>query len=481
MYDVLIIGAGIIGCAAARELSKYKLEILVLESESDVAMGSTAANSAIIHGGYDAKEDTLMAKLNVQGNELYDTWKRELNIPFKRIGSFVLAFNDEDEMELQSLHDRGAYNKVPGIEIISGDKAREMEPNLSNDVTAALYSPTAGITGPFETAIALIENAVSNGVNLTLNKRVTAIEKTDDVFIVSSDDEKFKARYVINAAGVYADDISRMAGDDSYNIMPRKGEYRLYDRKVGDMADVVIFQPPSKMGKGVLVTPTVDGNLIVGPNAIDTDDKKDTNTTSDGVYEVWKKSLKSIPTIPNRSVIRVFAGLRAVADVNDFVIGMSCIHGFINAAGMCSPGLSAAPAIAEMLADILKDAEDGLEINQDFNPINKSIPSFRKADWEERKALIANDPLYGRIVCRCETVTEAEIVAALKRSVPADTLDALKRRVRVGAGRCQGGFCTPRVMEIMCRELEVDMENITKKGEGSQLVRGILKGRLSHA
>jgi glycerol-3-phosphate dehydrogenase len=477
MYDVIIIGAGVVGASAARELSKYELDIGVLEARADVAMGSSAANSAIVHAGYDCKPGTLMAELNVKGNEKYEQLKLELDIPFMRNGSLVLAFDEDGVKELERLLKQGEKNGVPGLEILSRHRILEMEPAVNGEVVAALWAPSGGITCPYELTVAMIENAVKNKVKVFLEHPVIDIKKGDDgIFNITTKHGEFKTKYIINCAGVYADEISKMAGDDSFSITPRKGEYILYDRKYGSIVKHTIFQTPGKLGKGVLVTPTVDGNLLIGPSAEDINDKEDKATTQEGLDFVYSKALQSVPSVPRGGSIRTFSGLRAIGSTGDFIIRASRkVHGLIHAAGICSPGLSAAPAIALELVDILQKIEGPLKKKINFEPHRKAIPRFREMDWEQRKQIISKNPAYGRIVCRCETVTEGEIIEAIRRNLPARTIDAVKRRTRAGMGRCQGGFCTPKIMEIMQRELNIPLTDITKFGGQSNIVTNKIK------
>ncbi|NLX71382.1 MAG: NAD(P)/FAD-dependent oxidoreductase [Clostridiales bacterium] len=480
MYDVVIIGAGVVGASIARELSRYDLSIAVLEAGSDVAAGSSGANSGIVHAGYDCNPGTLMARLNVKGNAMFDQISRELDVPFKRNGSLVLAFNEEDISQLEHLKAKGEINGVEDLKILSAEEVLKLEPNINTNVIAALWAPTGGIVCPYGLTIAMAENAADNGVEFYFDNRVVSIDKRENgKFYIETTAGKFISRYVINAAGANADIISNMVGDDSFNIHPRKGEYCLYDRKWGNMVERTIFQPPSAMGKGVLVTPTVDGNLLIGPNAFDTEKRDDNYTSAEGLDFVYNRALESVPSLPRDGVITVFAGLRAIADAQDFIIRPSYkVEGFIQAAGICSPGLTAAPAIAEEVAAILSKVEGGLEYNKDFNPVRKGIKRFRDMDWNARAQMVKEDPRYGRIVCRCETVTEGEIVQALHTKLPVNTIDGIKRRTRAGMGRCQGGFCTPRIMEIIERELGIPMEYITKKGGSSRIVYGRIKDLL---
>lgn len=472
-YDVLIIGAGVTGCAIARELSHTGLKIALSDACDDVAMGASRANSAIVHAGYDCVPGTLMAKLNVRGNEMFDDVCESLNVPLLRVGSFVIAFGEEDEKELNNLLERGRANGVPGLEIISGERAREMEPKLSDDVTAALWAPTAGITCPYELTIAMSENARANGADILLRKRAVAIDYANDEFTVKFEDgTSVSAKYVVNAAGVYADEVARLIGDDSFTISPRKGEYMLLDKQALCVG-TVIFQTPSKLGKGVLVSPTVDGNIFAGPTAQDKVEKNDTQTTPEGLAELKKFSLKSVPTLNLRQVITSFAGVRAQPSTGDFIIRPSDKNArFIHAAGICSPGLSSAPAIAEYVRGLIKEAGADTAERADAVYVREHAKPFRSMDAEERAEAYKRNPLYGRIICRCETVTEAEIVDAIHRG--ATTVDGVKRRTRAGMGRCQGGFCAPRVMEILSRELGVPTESLTKFGGKSYMVAGKL-------
>ena len=472
-YDVLIIGAGVTGCAIARELSHSGLKIALSDACDDVAMGASRANSAIVHAGYDCVPGTLMARLNVRGNEMFDDMCESLNVPLLRVGSFVIAFGEEDEKELNNLLERGKANGVPGLEIISGERAREMEPKLSDDVTAALWAPTAGITCPYELTIAMSENARANGADILLRKRAAAIDYANDEFTVKFEDgTSVSAKYVVNAAGVYADEVARLIGDDSFTISPRKGEYMLLDKQALCVG-TVIFQTPSKLGKGVLVSPTVDGNIFAGPTAQDKVEKNDTQTTPEGLAELKKFSLKSVPTLNLRQVITSFAGVRAQPSTGDFIIRPSDKNArFIHAAGICSPGLSSAPAIAEYVRGLIKEAGADTTERADAIYVREHAKPFRQMDADERAEAYKRNPLYGRIICRCETVTEAEIVDAIHRG--ATTVDGVKRRTRAGMGRCQGGFCAPRVMEILSRELGVPTESLTKFGGKSYMVAGKL-------
>lgn len=476
IYDVAIIGAGVVGSLIARELSRYHLRICLLEKASDVAMGTTKSNSAIIHAGFDAAHGSLKAQLNVKGNAMMTQLTAELGVPFKRIGSLVVGFDDADETKLQELYDNGIRNGVPKLEMLSQEQVRTLEPSISLQVTSALYAPTAGIICPYELTIAAAECAVANGVTLQLEQEITDISRENGFFTLSTKTDAFHAHYVVNAAGVYADQIAQMVESRCFAIKPRKGEYMLLDKDQASLAKTVIFQTPTAMGKGILVTPTVDGNLLLGPTSVDIDDQDDVSTTADGLTTVAKIALKSIPSINIRKVITSFAGIRACSTVHDFIIEESReAKGFMHVAGIESPGLSASPAIALMVTDLLADAGLVLSPKSDFNPIRKPLRKFFELDCETQNKLITANPRYGNVICRCEHVTEAEIVESIHRPAGARNVDAVKRRTRCGMGRCQGGFCTPRITEILARELQVPMDKITKKGGNSWLLAGRTK------
>jgi len=469
--DVVIIGGGIVGTAIARELSKYDLNVVLLEKQPDVGVGTTKANSAILHAGFDAHPDTLKAKLNVRGNELYHQLESELNLEIKWNGSLVVAKNDDEFATLRELLERGRQNGVPGLEILSPEAVFEKEPNLSRDIKGALWAPTAGVFLPFGAAVAFAETAIRNGVKvITECPAEELICEDGQVTGVRTPQGVFHAKYVINAAGVHADDISRLAGDDTFTIQPRKGEYILFDRKVGNLVNSVIFPTPSKVTKGILICPTVHGNIFIGPNAEEIEDKSDLSTTSAAMAELIERAERLVPALPIGAAITQFSGLRAAADSGDFVIGKSSVvSGLVHAAGIQSPGLTAAPAIAELIAEILQD--DGLKLKPkaDFQPNNPAPIVFRELSYEEKNNLIQKNPLYGRVICRCETITEAEIVDAIHRPCGAKTLDGIKRRTRAGMGRCQGGFCGPRVTAILARELNIPVAAVRKETVKSYL------------
>lgn len=471
MQKIVIIGAGVIGCGVARELSRYGADIVVLEKENDVSCGTSKANSGIVHAGFDAHPGTNKAKFNVAGNRMFDALCQELDIPFRRNGAFVLCFDTEHLPKLQELLEQGEVNGVQGLRILSGDEARAMSPHVSSEAVGALYAPTSGIVSPYEMTIAYAENAAVNGVTFRRRAAVDGITRGKDGYIVRlASGETLDADVVVNCAGVYADVIHGMVSDDPLHIVARKGEYVLLDREYGDLTDQTLFQLPTAMGKGILVTPTVHGNILVGPTATDTEDKDDVDTTLQGLQTVIDKAKISVPDLPLRGVITQFSGLRAHCDRNDFVIGWAQ-DGFYDVAGIESPGLTSAPAIAVHVAREIAD-KYALVPKQDFQPVRKGIPFFAGMTDEERAALIAQDPAFGKIVCRCETVTEGEIVSSIRRPVGAVDLDGIKRRTRAGMGRCQSGFCTARVMQILARELGCEIDQITKRGGASAVVIG---------
>lgn len=472
MYDVIIIGGGVVGCAIARELSKQTRKIALLERASDVCEGTSKANSGIIHAGYDAPPGTLKAKLNVQGNQMMETLAKELDIPFKKNGSFVLSFEEEGGSELQRLYDRGIQNGVKDLQILSGDEVRQLEPNVSVDVKAALYAPTAGIVCPFGMTYAFAENAAVNGVEFHLNTEVTNIEKISTGFRVMTSKGDFETKYVINVAGVYADNIHNMVSKEKLKIVPRRGQYCLMDKEVGNLTKSTLFQLPTKLGKGVLVTPTVHGNLLVGPNAEDLDDKEGINTTAEGLEDILSRGERSVSKLPGNKVITSFAGLRANEGGGDFIIKEAeDVKGFMDVAGIASPGLSASPAIGVYVAELMQKIEPAPQ-KQDFVATRKGIPNMATATMEERKELIKENPAYANVICRCELVTEGEILDAIRRPLGATTLDGIKRRTRAGMGRCQSGFCSPKVVEILAKELGVDAGEITKMGGKSSFITG---------
>ena len=471
MSDIIIIGAGIIGCAVARELSRYHSRITVLEKENDVACGTSKANSGIVHAGFDAAYGTLKAKYNVLGNQMFARIASELDFPFIRCGALVLAFTDKEVYELKRLYSNGLKNGVKDLSLLTKEEALNLESNISSEVKGALLAPTSGIAGPYEATIAYAVSAALNEVDFVFNAKVIDVVQENEHLIVVTENKKYRARVVINCAGVDADVINNMIVPEKIKITPRKGEYLLLDRAAGLYTSHTIFTLPTKTTKGVLVTPAVHGNTIVGPTADDTFDREDTATTGAGLDEAWTKGLRLIPSLNKKAVITQFAGLRAQIDDADFIVGFSSVPGFYNLAGIASPGLSCAPALAVKAA---RDISEYLKLrpNQDFIEKQQGIPVFSKLSLEEKAEKIKRNPQYANIVCRCEAVSEGEIVEAIQRTPGARDLDGIKRRTRAGMGRCQSGFCLTRVAAILARELSVPFEEVTKHGARSQIVVG---------
>lgn len=474
IHDVIIIGAGVVGCAVARELSRRELDILVVEQASDVAEGGCSkANTAIVHAGYDAKTGTLKAKYNVAGNAMFDALCAELEVPFERNGSLIVAFQGDDLSGLDELLARGQANGVPGLEILDEAALRAKEPNVGSTAVAALWAPTGGIVCPYELTIALAENAAENGVHFQFDTTVQSLSRQGDLWQVElASGEVLEARAVVNAAGYQSGKFNNMVSAEKLDILPRRGEYYMVDKSYSNVFHSAMFQLPSDKGKGILVARTVDGSILLGPTAEDVDDPTDTRTTAEGLAKVLKFAQRTWEQIPARSFITTFAGVRPRPSTGDFKLGEAPdAPFFFNAAGIESPGLTSAPAIGKDLAQWISSRLDAKE-KEHFQPARKAIPKFRELDNEARAALIAQDPAFGRIVCRCETVTEGEIRAAIRRAPGARTLDGVKRRTRAGMGRCQSGFCSPRVVAILCEELHLDPTQITKFGGHSQLLTG---------
>ena len=476
MYDVIIIGAGVSGCAIARELSRKKGKILVVERAEDVCCGTSKANSAIVHAGYDAKHSTLMAKLNVQGSRMMPKLAKELDFHYENNGSLVVMMSEEDRPALMALYENGLKNGVEQLQILERDALRAMEPNISDNAVAALYAPTGAIVCPFGLTFALAENAAKNGVQFQFDSEVTDVQKIDGGWKVVTAKGTMETKAVVNAAGVYADKIHNMVSSETMTITPRRGDYFLLDRATQGFVKNTIFQLPGKYGKGVLVAPTVHGNTIVGPTAIDIEDKDGTATTQAGLDDVRSKSGIAVKNLPLRQTITSFAGLRAHEARHEFFIG-EIAPGFVDCAAIESPGLSSAPAIGVMVADIVNGILH-LEDNPNFDGTRKGILDPKALSPEAHAALIRENPAYGNVICRCETITEGEIVDAIHRTPGARSLDGVKRRTRAGMGRCQGGFCSPRVMEILSRELGIPMDQVTKSGGNSKLIVGTNKDSL---
>ncbi len=476
MFDVIVIGSGIIGSYISRELSRYDLDVLVLEKENDVANGTSKANTALVHAGYDAKPNTNMAKFNVLGNSMFDKVCDELYVPFKRPGSLVLGFNDSDKNTIHDLYEKGIKNGVPGLSILDRKQLLELEPNIGDDVIIALHAATGGIVGPWELAIALMENAMDNGVSLNLNTEVIDIIKQESSFLVKTNQGEFESKILINAAGLFADTINNMVSNEKITINPVAGEYFLLDKTAQNLVSRVVFQCPSETSKGVVVTPTVHGNIVVGPDSIEILEKEDKATHKDRLDFIKNKALKSIKNIPFNENITNFTGLRASSTTGDFIIGEAKdVKGFINVAGIKSPGLSSAPAIGLYVSNLAVNILGDVKENSSFNPRRKKPLVFNDLTDDEKTEIIKKDKKYGNIICRCETVSEGEIVDCIKRNAGATTVDGVKKRVRPGMGRCQGGFCMPRVVEILSRELNIPMEEVMKNSKSSYILTGRTK------
>ena len=474
MFDAVVIGAGVVGGMIARTLTQYNLKVCIVEKENDVAMGATKANSAIVHAGFDAKEGSLKAKLNVLGSQMMAQVAEELGVKYRNNGSLVIGFNDEDKATIEDLLHRGIENGVKDLKVLTKDEIKKIEPNISDNVTVALHAPTGAIICPYELTVAAIGNAMDNGAELKCNFAVESIKEIDGGYEVASATETVKAKYVINAAGVYADAIAAMVGDTSFSITPRRGEYILLDRECGDIVSHTIFRTPSKMGKGILVSPTVDGNLLTGPTSENITDKDDKSTTSDGYAKIMQQARENLTDVPFNKTITSFCGLRAVGSTGDFIIN-SPKAGFVNVAGIESPGLSSAPAIALMVKDILAEQGVAFEEKSDYVATRPAMHHFKEASIEEKNEIIKKDKSYGRVICRCETVTEGEILAAIRTNPKPSDLDGVKRRTRAQMGRCQGGFCTPYIMKLLSEELNIPYEEITKSGGESTLITGKTK------
>lgn len=483
MYDVIIIGAGVTGCAVARFLSAFKGSFCVLERTEDVCSGTSKANSAIIHAGFDAAHGSLMAKYNLLGCQMYPQLAEELDFSYKNNGSLVLALSEEDIPKLEALKENGIKNGVEHLEIVGRERLKELEPAVGHVPVAALYAPTAGIVCPFGATIAFAENAYTNGVEFRFNTEVKGLTRSEDeegkpYWIVQTAEGVLQTRAVVNAAGVYSDILHNMVSADKIRIVPRKGDYLLLDRRTGGYVQHTVFQVPGKFGKGVLVSPTVHGNTIIGPTAEDIEDKEGVDTTAEGFDDLMEKAGLAFDDLPLREVITSFAGLRAHEARHDFILGeASDAPGFFDCAGIESPGLTAAPAIGKEIAAQLAE-KLGLAEDPDFVGTRKGFIDPKALDLPDLAELIKEKPEYGRIVCRCEQVSEGEIRDAIRRPLGARSLDGVKRRVRAGMGRCQAGFCSPRIMDILAEELGVDVADITKSGGHSEVIVGLVKDRV---
>ena len=484
MYDAVIIGAGITGCATARFLSQYQGRFCVMERSEDVCTGTSKANSAIIHAGFDAAHGSLMAEYNLKGCRMYPALAEELGFDYKNNGSLVLALSEEDIPRLEALMENGIKNGVKGLEIVGRERLKELEPSVGHVPVAALYAPSAGIVCPFGATIAFAENAYTNGVEFRFNTEVKGLTPGEDengqhYWIVQTAEGSVRTRAVVNAAGVYSDILHNMVSAQKIHITPRRGDYILLDRRTGGYVQHTVFQVPGKFGKGVLVSPTVHGNTIVGPTAEDIEDKEGVDTTSEGFADLMEKAGFAFDDLPLREAITSFAGLRAHESRHDFILGeVADASGFFDCAGIESPGLTAAPAIGQETAcEVAKKL--GLAQNPSFDGRREGFFDPKKVtDPDELNRIIHEKPEYGRIVCRCEQISEGEILEAIRRPLGAKSLDGVKRRVRAGMGRCQSGFCSPKIMDILAEELGVDAADITKAGGGSRVIVGLVKDRI---
>ncbi|MBQ6017283.1 MAG: NAD(P)/FAD-dependent oxidoreductase [Clostridiales bacterium] len=477
-YDIVIIGAGVSGSAIARELSRYDCKVLVIEKDEDVCCGSSKANSGLVHAGYDAKPGTLKAKMNIRGNELMTALASDLDIPFKRIGSLVVCTDESRRSGIDELYERGIANGVHDMQILSASEVKELEPNISDNAVCALYAPTAGIICPFRLNIAMAECACQNGVEFVFNSPVISIDRIDEGFCVKTSAKTYTCSVVVNAAGCHADDIHNMVSSRKLHITPRRGDYLLLDRSCDGFVKHIIFPQPTDLGKGILVTPTVHGNTIIGPTAIDNDSKDEAPATSEGIAKVIEGSSRNVKGLPLKQVITSFSGLRSHEDGGDFIMEevFDC-PGFFDCAGIESPGLTACPAIGEYMAGLVAD-KLSLRLKSDWNGICHDVVKPFELPPEDREKLIREHPEYGRIICRCETITEGEIIDSIRRPLGAVSLDGVKRRTRAGMGRCQGGFCSPRVMEIISRETGISLDQVTKNGGSSKIVYGRTKDEI---
>ncbi|MDO5033646.1 MAG: NAD(P)/FAD-dependent oxidoreductase [Eubacteriales bacterium] len=473
MYDVAIIGAGVVGSCLAYECSRYQLKVLLLEKENDVALGASRANTAIVHGGYDPDPQSLMGKYNVEGAYLTMDQVEKLDVEFIKTGSLIVGFDEQDAQVIKEKYERGLVNGVKGMQILDGDQAREREPNLSKDITIALWVPDSGVINPWEFTLAHAEVAVREGVELKLKQEVTGLSWQDDHYIIETPEEEFTARYVVNCAGTHADEIHEMVAEPAFKIEPTRGQYYVLDRAVGEIVKTVIFPCPNEFTKGILVSPTIHGNILVGPDAEIIEDKENTATTAEGLGLVARDATRCVPDLNLRSNIRNYAGVRANSDYGDFYLKIVAPN-FLDIAAIKSPGLTCAPVLAQEGIKLLeseglvceaKDAWDG----------NRKVVRFKEIPDEEREDFIAAHPEYGRVICRCETITEGEIIASLKRGIPVVSIDGVKRRTGTGMGRCQGGFCGPRIVEILCRETGICPEDIVQDKAGSYILCGPTK------
>lgn len=475
MYDVTVIGGGVVGALTARELTRFRLRVCMLEKENDVAMGASKANSGIVHAGFDAHVGSLKAHFNVAGNRMMESLCKTLGVKFRRNGSLVIAFNGEEMKTVQELYERGAANGVPELQILDKEQTRALEPSLSDTVVGALLAPTGGIVCPYGLTIAAAGNAMDNGAELLTNFEVVSVEARDGFYVLhGADGRSIESRYVVNSAGLFSDAVAAMVGDTSFKVHPRSGEYMILDKASAGLCDRTIFRTPTAMGKGILVSPTADGNILLGPTSTDVTDKTDKATSPEGLAQIAGLALEDTPNVPLRSVITSFTGLRAVGDTGDFIIRFSAER-FLTLGGIESPGLTSAPALAKHVVKLLQKAGLSTEKNASFNGRRKNYHKFSEMSPAQKNRVIRENPDYGTIICRCEGITKGEIIDALRVNPPARDLDGIKRRTRSGMGRCQGGFCSPVITGLIAEYADIPFEEVTKKGGGSKLNFGKTK------
>lgn len=468
MKDIIIIGAGVVGCSIARELSKYNLDIMLIEKNEDVSEGVSKANSGIIHGGFNEREGTLKAMLNLKGNKIMDKLSKDLDFPFKRNGALVLAFDDKELERVQFLKDNGEKLGVEGLEILNKEDVLNLEENINSNVVGALYIKSSGIVSPYEMTLALAENAFENGVDVKLGSEVINIKKYDDRYkIMLKDGQSIESKMIINCAGIHGAKINNLVNEKKYEINAVKGEYCLFDKIAGTMCEKTLFQVPSELSKGVLVTPTVEGNLLIGPNA---KSNENVNTSREGIDEILEKSKKTMENLPQNRILNTFSGLRPKIEGGDFIIKEEDnLENFINVIGIDSPGLTAAPAIGEYVAEIVSN-KIKLELKKDFKSTRKGIVRFANLSVEEKNKLISENPSYGKMICKCELITVGEVIDSIKRPLGAKTLDGVKRRTRAMMGGCQGIGCMIPVSTILSKELGIDISEINKNEKSSSAI-----------
>lgn len=474
MMDVVIIGAGAVGSAIARELSRYELKVVVVDKNEDVGGDASKSNSGIVHTGYDATPGTLESRLVVAANPMFDKLAKELDIPFKRCGAILTAVTQEEYELLPELFRKSHKNGVYDVEMLTAEQARNLEPNISPEVKGGIYIPRESIVDPFALVVAYAENAAMNGVQFKLSTKVIDIQVEDGkVTKVVTDKGEIPTRFVINAAGLYTDDIAKMVGQCDFTVHPRKGQFYILEKDIPYNIEKILLPVPTKHSKGKLASPTTHGNLLIGPTAEDLEDKEDYAVTSEGLEEIIESVRRLLPAASPKDTITQYSGLRPVKTPEGYKIEASKeVKGYVGVTGVRSTGVTASVSIAAYVADILADEGLDLKPKTNFEPYRTGFTKFNELSWKEKDELIKRNPLYGHVICRCETVTEGQIVEAIHRPIQAKSLDAIKRRLWAGTGRCQGGFCSPRIVEILARELNVPAETITKHRKGSEILTG---------